>query len=104
MVEQLPVKELVVGSSPTTGAKDFMTMYYVYVIKSLAHNTRYTGSTDDVENRLNEHNLGKCRYTSGRKPWRLVYKEKYPTRSKAIKREKFLKSGQGRKYLDNLLK
>lgn len=79
-------------------------MYYVYVIKSLTHNNRYVGSTDNINKRLNEHNLGKSRYTSGRRPWQLIYKEEYSTRGEAMEREKFLKSGQGRKYLNKFLK
>ena len=78
-------------------------MYFVYVIQSLSHNNRYIGSTDNVIKRVQEHNLGKCRYTSGRRPWELVYKETFKTRSEAMKREKFLKSGQGRKYLNKIL-
>jgi len=78
-------------------------MYDVYVLQSITYNTRYIGSTDNVPKRIHEHNLGKCRYTSGRKPWKLIYQKEYSTRSEAMKREKFLKSGQGRKYLDNLL-
>jgi putative endonuclease len=77
--------------------------YYVYVIRSEGYNSNYVGSTNDVEKRLSEHNAGKCRYTSGRRPWVLVYKESYPTRSEAMKREKFLKSGQGRKFLKEQL-
>jgi putative endonuclease len=79
-------------------------MFYLYVIKSLSHGTKYIGTTGNVERRLAEHNLGKCRYTSGRKPWQLIHKEQYQTRGGAMRREKFLKSGQGRKYLDTLLK
>jgi len=78
-------------------------MYFVYVIQSSSHGTRYVGSTEDPEKRLNEHSLGKCRYTKGRKPWNLIHKETYTTRAEAIKREKFLKSGQGRKWLDEIL-
>ncbi|MBU1102541.1 GIY-YIG nuclease family protein [Patescibacteria group bacterium] len=78
-------------------------MYYAYVIKSQSHDTRYVGTTNDIYKRLNEHNSGKCRYTSGRRPWQLVYKEEYSIRGKAMKREKFLKSGQGRKFLDKIL-
>ena len=78
-------------------------MYYVYVIQSLGHDTRYIGNTEDIYKRLREHNLGKCRYTKGRRPWKLIYQESYSTRSEAMKREKFLKSGQGRKYLDKIL-
>jgi len=51
-----------------------------------------------------EHNAGKCRYTKGRMPWKLIYTETYNTRAEAMKREKFLKSGQGRKYLNSILK
>ena len=78
-------------------------MFYVYVIYSLSYNSYYTGSAENVENRLKEHNSGKCRYTRGRMPWRVVYKEEYLTRSEAMKREKFLKSGQGRKLLKDIL-
>lgn len=94
---------MVPGSNPGTGAKDFICMYSVYVIQSLSHGTRYVGSGVDVLKRLAEHNLGKCRYTSGRKPWKLIYQEVYSSRSEAMKREKFLKSGQGRRYLESKL-
>ena len=78
-------------------------MYYTYVLKSLCHGTRYVGSAGDVGSRLIEHNTGKCRYTSGRRPWEIVYQEEYKTRREAMKREKFLKSGQGRTFLDAIL-
>jgi len=78
-------------------------MFYIYVILSPKYNNRYIGSTNNVVKRVKEHNEGKCRYTSGRKPWTLIYKEQYATRSGAMKREKFLKSGQGRKWLDTIL-
>ncbi|MDD4995399.1 MAG: GIY-YIG nuclease family protein [Patescibacteria group bacterium] len=77
---------------------------FIYVIISCSHGNRYVGSTDCVENRLEEHNRGRCRYTSGRRPWELVHSEEFDTRAEAMKREKFLKSGQGRKYLDEILK
>ncbi|MCU0640934.1 MAG: GIY-YIG nuclease family protein [Candidatus Margulisbacteria bacterium] len=78
-----------------------MDRFYVYVLQSLSYNTYYIGSTGNVERRLREHNSGKGRYTSGRVPWRLVYKEEYPSRREAIKRESALKSGQWRKILKN---
>ena len=78
--------------------------YYIYVLESVSHKTRYVGSTDDIGKRLKEHNSGKCRYTSGRKPWVLLHKEELATRTDAIKRENFLKSGQGRAFLDSILK
>ena len=78
-------------------------MYFVYVIRSISHQTRYVGHTDNVSERLSIHNEGKCRYTSGRMPWELVKQEEFSSRAEAMKRETFLKSGQGRKYLDEIL-
>ena len=78
-------------------------MYYVYVLKSDTHGTRYIGSTADIEKRVVEHNKGKCRYTSGRRPWQLVYQESYQNRGETMKREAFLKTGKGRMELDSIL-
>jgi putative endonuclease len=68
----------------------------------------YKGQTSDLEKRLESHNThepGTMRYTYKQKgPWRLLYSEEHSTRSEAMKKEKFLKSGQGREWIkDNLL-
>ncbi len=78
-------------------------MYYVYVLWSAKIKKRYVGSTEDVENRLKEHNRGSNKFTKGGIPWIKLYQEEYPTKTEAIKREKFLKSGVGRSWLDNML-
>ena len=77
--------------------------HFIYILQSQSHKTRYVGSAVDISKRLQEHNDGRCRYTSGRRPWKLVHQERYDSLSEARKREKFLKSGVGRKELDNLL-
>ena len=75
-------------------------MFYAYVLKSLHDGTLYYGSSDNPLVRLNqEHNKGKVRYTKGHMPWVLVYKEEFATRSEAMKREKFFKTGNGRSYV-----
>lgn len=79
-------------------------MFNVYVLKSIEYKNRYVGNTDNIEKRLTEHNSGRCRYTQGGRPWKLVYKEIFQTRSEAMVRDKFFKGGQGRKYLDIILK
>jgi putative endonuclease len=79
-------------------------VFYTYVLKSLSHGNRYIGSTNDISKRLAEHNQGKCRYTGGRRPWILAYSEEFKTRGEAMMQEKFLKTGQGRKFLDAILK
>ncbi|OGM22641.1 endonuclease [Candidatus Woesebacteria bacterium RIFCSPHIGHO2_01_FULL_39_17] len=79
-------------------------MYFVYVLKSLTNGRFYTGSTSNLERRLNEHNLGKSKYTRLTKPFNLIYKEEYKTRVEAYKRELFFKTGKGRELLKILIK
>jgi putative endonuclease len=79
-------------------------MYSVYVLFSEKLNKRYVGSSKDVDKRLNEHNLAKSKFTKAGIPWKLIYKESFPTNSDARKRETFLKSSAGRKFLDQILK
>ena len=77
-------------------------MIYIYVIESLEKPYRYVGITNDVEKRFNRHNLGYNKATKPYTPFRLALSENYPDYKEARKREKFLKSGQGRKFLDDL--
>ena len=74
-------------------------MFFVYVLKSLRNNRLYTGSTNNLERRLHEHNSGQTKYTSYAGPFELIYQETYNTRVEAGKRERFLKSGRGREFL-----
>ena len=76
-----------------------MSIFYVYVLKSIKDGTYYYGSTNNIDKRLEEHNKGKMRYTKGRLPWKLHYFEQYPSRSEAMKREQFFKSIGGYVYL-----
>ena len=62
-------------------------MAVVYILQC-ADGTLYTGWTTDLERRLQAHNSGRgARYTCGRRPVRLVYREEQPTRSAAQRRE-----------------
>ena len=79
-------------------------MFYVYVLRSIVKGRRYVGMTKHLDRRLREHNEGKNRSTKGFAPFELVYVEEFEERTEARKREKYLKSGVGREYLDNILK
>ena len=79
-------------------------LFYVYVLKSINYNKSYVGFTNDPIRRLLEHNKGKSIYTSIYKPWEMVYKEEYSTGKEARKREKYLKSSAGRKFLKKIIK
>ena len=75
-------------------------MWYVYVLRSLTNRRLYTGSTNDLQRRLAEHQRGKTRYTRHGGPFELVHVEEFGTRLEARQRERALKSGQGRAYLN----
>ena len=80
-------------------------MSHTYVLKSLKNGKRYVGNTDLLpEDRLKEHNYGSNKFTKGNKPFELIYQESHLNKTEARKRENFLKSGIGRKYLDEKLK
>ena len=74
-------------------------MYYVYVLRSLKDGNSYIGITDDLERRLKQHNSGSNASTKYRRPFEIIYKELTPDRITARRREKFLKSGDGRTWL-----
>ena len=74
-------------------------MFYVYILRC-KDDTLYTGYTVNLENRLNVHNKGLgAKYTRGRRPVKLVYSEKYNSKSEALKREYYIKKLTRRKKL-----
>lgn len=75
-------------------------MHYVYGLWSSNLSKRYVGSTSDVQKRLKEHNSGHNRFTKGGRPWELFHVEEYLIKKDALIRERFLKSGIGRAWLD----
>jgi len=64
----------------------------------------YTGSTRDLRRRLSEHQSGRSIATRYRGPWHLIYYEASPDLQDSQARERYLKSGMGKRYLDNRLK
>jgi putative endonuclease len=72
--------------------------FSVYILKNKA-GFSYVGHTSDLDKRLFEHNSGKSLSTKNRRPWQLVYKEEYQTRSEAASRERHFKSVAGRMEL-----
>ena len=66
---------------------DSANRHFVYIIKC-SDGTFYTGYTIDIDRRIKEHNSGEgAKYTRGRTPVKLIYKESYNSRSNAQKRE-----------------
>jgi|TARA_B110000467_G_C18224651_1_gene425095 putative endonuclease len=65
------------------------------MLKSIAKKpVTYVGYTNDLKNRITLHNKGKgAKFTRGRK-WKLIYKEKYTSKNKAISREYYIKKNR----------
>jgi len=78
--------------------------YYTYILQSRKDNKWYTGFTNDLRKRFKEHNGNKVFSTKSRGPFALIYYEACLNEQDARAREKFLKSGMGKRYLKNRLK
>jgi putative endonuclease len=78
--------------------------YYVYVLQSEKDSSLYIGSTDDLRRRFKEHNKGYMEATKRKKPWKLIYYEAGLNNSDTRKRERYLKTTWGRRYLKSRLK
>jgi len=76
--------------------------YFVYILKSKSARKSYVGMTNDVDRRLAEHNSGKHFYTKRYLPWEMIYSESCGNLESARKREKYLKSATGRKFLKEI--
>jgi len=74
-------------------------MWYIYVLQSKKDGNWYTGSTNDLRRRLQEHNRGKDPATRERGPWILSYYEACRNKESTREREKYLKTAWGKRYL-----
>ena len=66
-------------------------MYFVYILKSKKNKQLYVGCTNNLRERLREHNNGLVKSTRPYVPWRLVYYEAYLSKEEAFRREHNLK-------------
>lgn len=73
--------------------------FYTYVLESLKDGDRYTGYTADLKKRLKEHADGKNFSTKFRLPFKLIYFEGCLDEADAKRREHYLKTTQGRRFL-----
>jgi len=76
---------------------------FTYVLRSNRDGEWYTGSTGDLRARLGLHAEGRVRSTARRRPLQLIYYEACLNRSDAFRRERFLKTGKGKRFLRNRL-
>lgn len=76
-------------------------MFYVYLLQS--KDRIYTGMTSDLKRRVHEHNTGQNVSTKPYIPWELIFYEAYGNRIDASRREKYLKTTQGKRTVRKML-
>ena len=79
-------------------------MYYAYVLQSKKDNGFYIGFTKNLKLRFEQHTKGQVDSTKNRRPLKLIYYEACLNQEDATKREKYLKTYNGRKFLHKRLK
>lgn len=79
-------------------------MYYVYVLRNEINNRWYTGFTNNLRKRFVQHNDNQGGYTKFRGSYELIYYEGCKNIIDAENRERYLKTGMGKRYLRNRLK
>ena len=78
--------------------------YYVYILLSSKDKKFYTGYTENLKLRFEEHQKGLVASTKDRRPLEIIYSEACLDRSDAMHREKYLKTHFGKMFLKNRLK
>jgi len=81
-----------------------MPFFYTYVLKSLKDGQLYTGSTNNLRERFEQHQKGKVISTKSRRPLTLIYYEACLSEDDARRREKSLKTFRGKITLRRRLK
>ncbi len=75
-------------------------MFHVYVLLSSKTGRRYIGSCENVEERIRRHNAGYSKATRPRIPWILMHSETFPSRTEAVRKGRYYKTGRGRDELN----
>jgi putative endonuclease len=95
--------EEVVGSNPIGSTIVFLMTFHLYVLQSQSTGRYYIGQTQGLEERVSYHNANYSKSLRNRGPWLLVYKEEYPTRVEALRRERQIKSWKDRAMIERLV-
>ena len=78
--------------------------HYVYVLRSQKDGNLYVGYSADLKARIAAHGAGRVVSTKNRLPMELVYYEACRSQQDATRREKYLKSSWGKRFLKNRMK
>ena len=76
--------------------------FTVYILFSESTSTFYTGSTQDLENRIVEHNQGETKSIKHGIPWEVIWQKQLPTRAEAMQLETKIKKRGAKRFLEDL--
>jgi len=76
-------------------------MYITYILYSNRIDRYYTGHTENLDRRLEEHNRGKTKVIARGIPWIVIYNKEFDTRSEAMRHEKFIKKRGAKRFLND---
>ncbi len=80
-----------------------MDEFVVYILFSKRFNKTYVGFTSNLVERFKSHNqLSKTGFTTKYRPWEVIYVEFFHSKSDALLKEKFFKTGIGREIIKEL--
>jgi predicted GIY-YIG superfamily endonuclease len=74
-------------------------MYYVYILKSIRDGSNYIGVTKDLRKRIKEHNYKGLKFTTQKRPYKIIWYSVFKDKIKAYRFEKYLKTGSGIAFL-----
>lgn len=78
--------------------------YFVYIAHNVKYDKFYIGQSYDLSKREAEHDLGLSKYTSRYDGgWKVVYFESFPSRSEAMRRERFFKNQKSKEFYRKLI-
>ncbi len=83
---------------------DSMNYFYIYILQSKNDKQLYIGFTNNLQNRLKQHNAGEVKSTRPRKPLDLIFFEAYTNKYDALRREKYFKTTKGKTTVKTMLK
>lgn len=86
------------------GSETSIRTFYVYILRSRHQGNLYIGFTTDLRRRLQEHNMGLNFSTRPYRPWDMIYYEACLNEVDAKRREKYLKTNQGRRLIQRRIK
>ena len=75
--------------------------FYVYVLRSSKTGNRFVGSCEKLEEGLRWHNTGHSTATRHGVPWIMVWSEVFSSKSDAVSKERYYKTGPGRNVLNS---